>query len=82
MQFTIEQISTAINKAADDIQAFAADNGHDYEVTVDLTNLMVNAALTYLHKPDGDLATVIADNFEQSDLEDDSWREMVARRLP
>jgi hypothetical protein len=59
--YSREQVSAAINRACDDINAAAElpDEG-----VIDALNLLVNAAMTYLEAPDANLDDVIAGNYQ------------------
>lgn len=59
--YTTDEISAALNRAADDV--LTAINAPD-EGTRDAVNLVVNAALTYLDAPDATLDAVIEENYE------------------
>lgn len=57
---SVDQVSAALNRAADDIIAAAElpETG-----TIDALNLLVNAALSYLADPSVTLADVARDNY-------------------
>lgn len=59
-------VSTAVNKATDDIMAVAQPNDDEGFLT-DLTNLIVNAALHYLEHPDADLDDVLEAEYGDAD---------------
>lgn len=65
--FSDEQVSAALNSAADDILA-ALDAG-DHGVR-DVVNLLVNAAAHYLQRPGDDLQHVVAANYDTATLAD------------
>lgn len=56
--YTEEQVAEALNRACDEINDAAqlSETG-----TIDALNLLVNAAMTYLKKPEADLGTVAED---------------------
>lgn len=64
--FSLEQVATAANRAADDVLEAAQPS--DDEPTRDVVNLVVNALLTYLTTPGANLPTVVAENYDE-DLE-------------
>lgn len=59
--YSAEQVSAALNRAADDIISAAElpDTG-----TIDALNLLVNAAVSYLTDPGITLADVARDNYD------------------
>jgi hypothetical protein len=63
--FSLEQISEALNSAADEIleAVDAPDSG-----LRDALNLLVNAGLHYLEHPGADLSDVVSANYSAADL--------------
>lgn len=60
MSYSREQVSVAMNRAADDVlEAIDAPD----EGTRDAVNLVVNAAMTYLEKPGATLTDAITENY-------------------
>lgn len=62
-QFSYNEISEAINRAASDVEGEIICSE---ERTTDQINLVVNAALHYLTNPDSDLTDVATSCYEES----------------
>lgn len=67
MSFTRDEVSQALNRAADDV--LGAINAPDEGVR-DAVNLVVNAAMTYLDTPDATLDEAIEENYEPDESGD------------
>lgn len=65
--WTTEQVSAALNKAADNVGELGSD------ATRDAINLVVNAAMSYLEGEATDLRGVIAANYSADTNEVLSW---------
>lgn len=73
---TRDQVSAAMNRAADDVlEAIQAPD----EGTRDAVNLVVNAALTYLDAPDATLQDAIEENYELDPEDEDGPVEWAQR---
>lgn len=71
-EYTRDEVSTAVNGAADML------NGADLDSdTVSLVDFMVNAALTLLDNPDADVDDVLEENWGDGD-DADAIRSMFA----
>ncbi|WP_205327050.1 hypothetical protein [Glycomyces sp. YM15] len=66
MSYTRDQVSTAVNAGADTIKD-ALELG---ERDADLINLIVNAALTCLDRPDASFDDVVNENYGETTPED------------
>lgn len=60
-----QQISTALNRAADEVLQIARDDGD--ELLRDAINLVVNAGLHFIENPDASLHEAIAANYDDPD---------------
>jgi hypothetical protein len=69
MQYTPEQVATAVNAGADVVKD-ALDVG---ERDTDLINLVVNAALVCLKQPEADFDDVVKANYTETPDEVRGW---------
>lgn len=60
--FSTDQITTALNRAADEVLDVARDDGDEF--LRDAINLVVNAGLHFLEHPDASIEHVVRENYD------------------
>ncbi|WP_394941139.1 hypothetical protein [Psychromicrobium sp. YIM B11713] len=66
--FSTDQITTALNRAADEVLNVVHDDGDEF--LSDAINFVVNAGLHFLERPDASIEDVVHENYDDDFAEE------------